>query len=375
MYRLLVLAYLSVSSSMIMRALRQGPFAAGMRAPSARRIATSTLVRFASDDGAAAAPFYIEDGAILLGDIIKDSTADGMAILRARDEAQMTGNSGDLLDFGEGRQGFVVWARPPIYFVQVLPDESSGVVPTIEGSCDVRLPLLPDVDLPVVKQTLTREAASPAASAVGGAEAEAEAEVAEKEKEAIAHVLQISTGAQKMGRITDFLDRPLDGLGPLDEGAKSLPVFNAEPMKGSTESLSRSLATGVMAVDVLTPLGRGQTMLVAGPNGVGRGELALDTVQAQSKGEAGSVACVWACLRGQGKEIAEKLAERGALENTAILEAPAGSPASVQFATAAAALAVAEGFRNEGGDSLVVLDDVSNLSSFWDDTTRVLLDE
>ena len=58
----------------------------------------------------------------------------------------------------------------------------------------------------------------------------------------------------------------------------------------------------------------------------------------------------------QEEILAEKLAERGALENTAILEAPAGSPASVQFATAAAALAVAEGFRNEGGDSLVVLD-------------------
>ena len=50
-------------------------------------------------------------------------------------------------------------------------------------------------------------------------------------------------------------------------------------------------------------------------------------------------------------------------------------PVSSLVASAAAALAVAEGFRNEGGDSLVVLDDVSNLSSFWDDTTRVLLDE
>ena len=70
-----------------------------------------------------------------------------------------------------------------------------------------------------------------------------------------------------------------------------------------------------------------------------------------------------------------ELAERGALATTAIIEAPAGSPPSVQFATAAAALAVAEGVRNNGADSLVVLDDISNLSTFWDDTTRVLLDQ
>ena len=306
---------------------------------------------------------YIQDGSILLGDIIESSSLDGMAVLQARDEAQMTGSAGDLLDFGDEKQGFIVWARPPVYFVQVLPDMTTGVLPRIEQGCDVRLPLLPDIDIATVTQSLRKKEVTTEA-------AESTTQQANDERHSIAPTLEITVGKPKLGRITNYLDQPLDELGPVDpKVARSLPVFNVEPEKGSTESLSRGLATGIISVDVLTPLGRGQTMLVTGPNGVGRKDLALDAVQAQKS----DVACVWACMRGQGKLVKNQLEGRGAMSNTAILEAPLGSPPSIQYATAAAALAVAEGIRNEGGDSLVILDDISELSSFWDDTTRVLL--
>ena len=306
---------------------------------------------------------YIQDGSIHLGDIIESSSLDGMAVMQARDEAQMTGSAGDLLDFGDEKQGFIVWARPPVYFVQVLPDMTTGVLPRIEQGCDVRLPLLPDVDIATLTQSLRKKEVTTEA-------AESKTQQAQDERDAIAPTLDITVGKPKLGRITNYLDQPLDELGPVDpKVTRSLPVFNAEPEKGSTESLSRGLATGIISVDALTPLGRGQTMLVTGPNGVGRNELALDAVQAQTS----DVACVWACMRGQGKLVKKELEGRGAMSNTAILEAPRGSPPSIQYATAAAALAVAEGIRNEGGDSLVILDDISELSSFWDDTTRVLL--
>lgn len=82
-----------------------------------------------------------------------------------------------------------------------------------------------------------------------------------------AESLTITVGAPKLGRVFDYLDNPLDGLGPLpsrvaEAEVRRLPVFNAEPAKGSTTSLNRGLHTGVTAVDALTPLGRGQTMLV-----------------------------------------------------------------------------------------------------------------
>ena len=56
-------------------------------------------------------------------------------------------------------------------------------------------------------------------------------------------------------------------------------VFNREPVSGSTESLTRGLPTGVTAIDTLTPIGKGQSMLVVGPRGVGRTDVALDAVQ------------------------------------------------------------------------------------------------
>jgi F-type H+-transporting ATPase subunit alpha len=87
-------------------------------------------------------------------------------------------------------------------------------------------------------------------------------------------------------------------------------------------------------------------MQVVGGAGVGRTALCLDAVQAQA---AQGLPCVWACLRGQGAAVAAALAARGCLHNTAVVAAAAGSPAAVQFATAAAALSVAEGFRNDGG--------------------------
>ncbi len=150
-------------------------------------------------------------------------------------------------------------------------------------------------------------------------------------------VLKVTVGAPKLGRVFDYLDRPRDGLGAAT--GLTMPVFNEQPVTGSTESLTRGLHTGITAVDSLTPIGKGQTMLVVGPSGVGRTELALDAVQAQAgKG----VPCVWACLHGQAPAIRAALQARGCLHNTALVEAPEGAPPAVQFATAAAALSAAE---------------------------------
>lgn len=233
----------------------------------------------------------------------------------------MTARPGQIVDFGEGREGFVVWARPPVYFCQLFVG-SDGAVPAVIGETEVTLP-----------QETPQNA-----------------------------VLRVAVGGAKLGRRFDYLDAPLDGKGALgDDAARvSLPVFNDEPEKGSTDSLTRGLHTGVVAADALTPIGRGQTMLVAGGQGVGRTELALYAVQHQAlaaKASSSPVACVWACLRGQGAGVAAALEARGALGNTAVVEARADASPSERFATAAAALAVAEGFRNQGADSLVVIDD------------------
>ena len=79
---------------------------------------------------------------------------------------------------------------------------------------------------------------------------------------------------------------------------KLLPVFNEQPEPGSTESITRDLHTGLTAVDSLTPVGRGQSMLVIGPKPSIKRSLAVDTIHAQATGET-DVKCVYACLSGQ----------------------------------------------------------------------------
>jgi len=276
----------------------------------------------------AAAPEQLAAPGTVLGKILRTNN-DGWSVLEARDGAQMTAGPGQLLEFESGHEGFIAWARPPLYFVQTLPG-ADGQLPVLNEESEAKLAL-------------------------------------------VGTNLTVKVGASKLGRTFNYLDEPLDGQGPAAEDARKLQVFNPEPPKQASESLTRGLATGLTCVDTLTPIGKGQTMLVAGPGGVGRQDLALDVVQAQaSKG----VRCVWACLSGQAAQVRAGLEARGAeaVANTALVEAPADAPATSKFATAAAALSVAEGFRNEGKDALVVLDDLSPLAKFWDATTLELLD-
>jgi len=100
---------------------------------------------------------------------------------------------------------------------------------------------------------------------------------------------------------------------------------------------------------------------VVGGAGVGRTELCLDAVLGQAQK---GVPCVWACLHGQGSTIRAALEARGCLSNTAIVDAPVGSTAAAQFATAAAALSVAEGFRNDGGEASFIVRVLRGLDDF-----------
>ena len=101
--------------------------------------------------------------------------------------------------------------------------------------------------------------------------------------------------------------------------------------------------------------------------------LAVDTIHAQATGITG-VKCVYACLSGQADEIIAALDARpGARGQTVVVAAPEGASPAIKLATAAAAAAAAEGFRNAGADALLVLDDVDTLSEFWDLTSRTLL--
>ncbi|PNW77022.1 hypothetical protein CHLRE_10g419050v5 [Chlamydomonas reinhardtii] len=159
------------------------------------------------------------------------------------------------------------------------------------------------------------------------------------------------------------------------------PLLNAQVEMKNREQINESLLTGVKGLDILTPLGRGASLLVIGPGGAGKTRLALDAIMAQaafygggSSGAAvappgGVVRCVLALAGRPDSEvqaIVSELRSSGALANTAVVTAGESAPLAHQYAAMCAACSIGERVRDEGGHALVVVDDIKPLSDVWE---------
>ncbi len=167
----------------------------------------------------------------------------------------------------------------------------------------------------------------------------------------------VPVGPELLGRVIDPLGRPLDDRPA--SGSARCPVFREAPKLTERASVRRPLLTGVMVIDTAIPIGRGQRQLVAGDRNVGKTALALDIVTAQ---KAGDVACVYVVI---GQPLArvlgirEALLKSGAWPNTVLVAADAAATPGMQYLAPYAGTAVAEGFRDQGLDALVVYDDLT----------------
>jgi F-type H+/Na+-transporting ATPase subunit alpha len=160
-----------------------------------------------------------------------------------------------------------------------------------------------------------------------------------------------------LGRVVDPLGNPLDD-GPPIEGSLC-PVFREAPELLVRAAVSRPLHTGIMLIDAGVPIGRGQRQLVVGDRNVGKTALVTDIVAAQR--DTG-VPCVYVLI-GQPisrvLSIRDALHERGALDHVAILAADASMTAGLQYLAPYAGASVAEFFRDQGKDAVVVYDDLT----------------
>lgn len=175
---------------------------------------------------------------------------------------------------------------------------------------------------------------------------------------ATGNTLSIPASDHFLGRVVNPLGAPIDGAGPIESSKR----FDLEkPAMGVVyrKSVSQPLQTGILAVDALVPIGRGQRELIIGDRGVGKTTLAIDTILSQ-KGQ--DVICIY-CAIGQKTsklaQIVNLLRTKGSLEYTIVVSASASDPASQQFLAPYAATALAESFREQGKDVLVVYDDLS----------------
>ncbi len=165
-------------------------------------------------------------------------------------------------------------------------------------------------------------------------------------------------GKGYLGRVVDALGLPLDGKGSIEpEGYR--PMETPAPGILERQPVNTPMETGLLAIDSMFPIGRGQRELIIGDRQTGKTAIALDTILNQ-KGK--DVVCIYVAIGQKTSsvaQLAENLARRGAMEYTTIVTAPAGASAALQYIAPYAGCALAEHFMYQGDDVLIVYDDLS----------------
>lgn len=173
-------------------------------------------------------------------------------------------------------------------------------------------------------------------------------------------LLTIPAGKELLGRTVDPLGRVLDGGSALKSKIQQ-PVEAPAPDVMSRKSVHQPLATGLVAIDAVTPIGRGQRQLIIGDRGTGKTAIAIDAMINQSKQDSGVISIYVAIGQKMSRvaQLTEKLRQAGALDSSIIVAAGASDAAALQYLAPYAATAIAEEIRDNGGDALIIYDDLT----------------
>ena len=161
-----------------------------------------------------------------------------------------------------------------------------------------------------------------------------------------------------LGRVVGALGDPVDGMGEImAEGYR--PVEAPAPGIIDRQPVNKPLETGILAIDSMFPIGRGQRELIIGDRGTGKTAIALDAILNQKDK---TVVCIYVAIGQKASSVArlvETLRSHGALDYTVVVNASAGESASLQYIAPYAGCALGEYFMERGRDVLIVYDDLS----------------
>jgi F-type H+-transporting ATPase subunit alpha len=177
-------------------------------------------------------------------------------------------------------------------------------------------------------------------------------------------VARVPVGEALLGRVVDALGEPLDGRGPV-EATEFAPIESAAPAIVDRDLVTRPLATGLLVVDAMIPLGRGQRELIIGDRETGKTAIAVDTIVNQKSND---VICVYAAIGQKASSVARVIASvrgHGAPERCLFVIGAADAPAGLQWLTPYAACTMAEYFMRRGRDVLLVIDDLTKHAAAW----------
>ena len=168
----------------------------------------------------------------------------------------------------------------------------------------------------------------------------------------------VPVGEGFIGRIVNSLGEPIDGKGEIKADGYR-PVEQPAPSIVDRQSVDTPLATGILSIDSMFPIGRGQRELIIGDRQTGKTSIALDTILNQ-KGK--DVICIYNAIGQKASSVAKlvnTLEEAAAMDYTIVVCSTASEPASLQYISPYSATAIAEYFMHQGKDCLIVYDDLS----------------
>ena len=184
-------------------------------------------------------------------------------------------------------------------------------------------------------------------------------------------LLQVPVGKGLLGRVVNVLGEPVDGKGPIKSDV-AYPVEKMAPGIIRRRPVSQPVQTGIMPIDAMIPIGRGQRELIIGDRSTGKTTICIDTIISQARlnkaaGAAGDntyrpLYCIYVAIGQKQSNIARVIAvleEAGAMPYTIVLASPAADSATNQYLAPFAGAAMGEWFMDNGMDALIVYDDLS----------------
>jgi len=184
-------------------------------------------------------------------------------------------------------------------------------------------------------------------------------------------LLQVPVGMGLLGRVVNTLGEPVDGKGPVKSDV-AYPVERMAPGIIRRRSVSQPVQTGIMAIDAMIPIGRGQRELIIGDRSTGKTTICVDTVISQARLNRAAEAsgdkeyrplyCIYVAIGQKQSNIARILSvleREGAMPYTIVVASPASDSATNQYLAPFAGAAIGEWFMDHGMDALIIYDDLS----------------
>jgi len=184
-------------------------------------------------------------------------------------------------------------------------------------------------------------------------------------------IAQIPVSDNFLGRVVNALAQPIDGKGEI-EAKETRLIESPAPGIISRRSVHEPLQTGLVAVDAMIPIGRGQRELIIGDRQTGKTAVAIDTIMNQ-KGK--DVVCVYVAIGQKASSVAQvynSLEQRGCMDYTIIVAATADTPATLQYLSPYTGASLAEYFMYKGRHTLIIYDDLSKQAQAYREMSLLL---